>query len=371
MRIGALNNPELVNSNYRSYQPLAAVARRGGHEVVRNQRGRPLSLRELLRCDVVHVHRVADAGTRSAVHRLQDAGIGIVWDNDDDLTAIPRWNPNYHRLGVAGRRDRAAGIRDMLRLADVVTTPSSVLAEQFRALGARDVRVIENHLPPAFMASRRRQAREGIVIACAGALEHQADYQRLQLREVLSSLLDEHSDVRVLCVGVALDLPSDRCRQLRRVPFYDLVDVLATADVGIAPLIDIPWNQTRSNVKLKEYAAAGLAWLASPVGPYLGMGGRQGGRLVPDDGWREGLARLIVKTRERRRLAKQGAKWVKQEAIDLHARVWEQALHDAAEHARPRGRISGAPAARRPKLARVVPTPARARSDGRRTSTSK
>ena len=39
-------------------------------------------------------------------------------------------------------------------------------------------------------------------------------------------------------------------------------------------------NRARSNIKLKEYAAAGACWLASPIGPYVGLGEKQGGRLV-------------------------------------------------------------------------------------------
>ena len=329
MRIGLLCNPELVNVNYRAHQPLGSLARRGGHEVIRNTAERPLSLRELLRCDAVLVHRMADEATRSAVDRVREAGVGIVWDNDDDLTAIPSWNPTYHRLGPTGRRQRVAAIQEMVRVADVVTTPSAVLARQFREIGAADVRVLENYLPPAFVHVRRR-AHDGVVIACAAALEHQADYERLRIREVLSALLDAHPHVRVLNLGLGLGLDRSRSEHVRLTPFYELVDVLAQADVGIAPLIDIPWNRARSNVKLKEYAAAALPWLASPVGPYLGMGEKQGGRLVSDDDWYAALERLVIDVRGRRKLARRAARWAKGELIDKHAHRWEQALQDAA-----------------------------------------
>ena len=94
-------------------------------------------------------------------------------------------------------------------------------------------------------------------------------------------------------------------------------------------------------LKLKEYAAAGLAWLASPVGPYLGTGERQGGHLVPDGGWDDALGALIVDPRARRKLARRGAKWVSGESVDKHAREWEQALGDAAARAAAaHGRIS-------------------------------
>ena len=75
-------------------------------------------------------------------------------------------------------------------------------------------------------------------------------------------------------------------------------------------------------MKLKEYAAAGVPWLASPIGPYAGLGEQQGGRLVADDRWYEELVRLIEKPRERRKLAKRGAKWVaERDALAARRRV--------------------------------------------------
>jgi len=333
VRIGLLSDPELVNSNYRAYQPLGAVARRGGHEVHRNFAARPLAPALLLRCDAVHVHRMADAETRALCRRLREAGVGIVWDNDDDVAALPRSNPHYRRLGAAGRREMVAGIGEMVRIADVITTPSAILADRYRELGAADVRVLENHLPREFQGVGRIP-HDGVVIACLAGLEHQLDYQQLGLRETLVRLLDAHPDVRVLTIGSGLDLPKDRREHISLVGFLDLVRTLARADIGIAPLADNGWNRARSNVKLKEYAAAGLAWLASPVGPYAGMGENHGGRLVPDDGWHDALGHLIVNARERRKLAKRGAKWVKGEGIDRHAAAWEAALRDASERAR-------------------------------------
>lgn len=329
MRIGLLSDPELVNSNYRAYQPLAAVARRGGHEVLRNFRDRPLSGQELLSCEVVHLHRSADHGMRTLARRLRQDGIGIVWDNDDDIAALPRSNPHYARLGAAGRREKVAGIAEMVRLADVVTTPSEVLAQRYRELGAADVRVLENRLPREFKGVKPI-AHDGVVIACLAGLEHRIDYDRLGLRTVLAQLLDEHADMRLLTIGLGLGLAPERTEHIPLAGFLDLVRILARADVGLAPLADIAWNRARSNVKLKEYAAAGLAWLASPVGPYGGMGERQGGLLVPDDGWHDAIERLVLDARARRKLAKRGAKWVKDEHVDAHARAWEEALRDAA-----------------------------------------
>ncbi len=333
MRIAALSEANLTNSNYRTYQPIQALARRG-HEIRANERDKPIHADELMRVDVVHVHRIISPEMQQIARGLHEAGIGLVWDNDDDVTAVPKSNPLYAKHGGIKGRERRAAIRSMLRFADVVTTPSEVLAAQYRELGATDVRVLENYLPPrAAVGSTRHQ---GIVIACLAALEHQVDYQQFGLRETLQQLLDAHPDLRVMSIGLGLGLPPERYEHIPLVPFLELARTLSRADIGIAPLIDIPWNRARSNIKLKEYSSGALPWLASPVGPYLGMGEAQGGRLVPDDGWHAALERLIVDKRDRRKLAKNAAKWVKGEHIDQHVYRWEATLCDAVKQARAR-----------------------------------
>lgn len=261
-------------------------------------------------------------------------GIGVVWDNDDDITAIPRESPHYRSIGGPANRAKVVrAVKSMVNAVDVVTTPSERLADQFRGAGAVDVRVLENYLPPDFArVSPRKHA--GITIAWLAGLEHQLDYQRLRLKPVLEQLLQRHPDVRVLSIGLGLGLRQDRYEHRPLVEFLDLAEVLSHADIGIAPLADIPWNQARSNVKLKEYAAAGLPWLASPVAPYSGLGEKQGGQLVSDDGWLTALEDLIGDSRRRKKLSKNASKWAKGQLIDKHAHLWLQAYEDAAARAR-------------------------------------
>jgi hypothetical protein len=334
VRIAALSSPTLVNSNYRSYQPLGALSRRG-HEHQLNTEDEPIRAEALLNVDAVHIHRIASPEIQRIATGLREVGVGIVWDNDDDVTAVPKTNPLYAKHGGFRSRERLGELRAMMRLADVVTTPSEVLAEQYRGLGATDVRVLENFMPPEFDRVRRSK-HDGIGIAYLAGLEHQVDYQELGLRETLGRLLDAHPDLHVMSIGLGLGLVAERYEHIPLVAFLDLAKTLARCDIGIAPLVDIPWNRARSNVKLKEYASAELAWLASPVGPYAQMGEEQGGRLVPDDGWHDALEQLVAGARERRKLAKRAAKWVKGEGVEGNAWRWEAALKDAAERARER-----------------------------------
>ena len=67
-------------------------------------------------------------------------------------------------------------------------------------------------------------------------------------------------------------------------------------EAGIAPLADTRFNQSRSNVKLKEYAAGGAMWLVSPVGAYGDMGRRE-------DEFLGAVERVQARMSERRALA--------------------------------------------------------------------
>lgn len=335
MHVEFVAQPDLVNSNYRAYLPMMELGHQG-HRVSFNKLGAPrFDLDRLAVADVVHVHRYIDDEALAVARSLRDAGVAVVFDNDDDLTRIPRSNPYYARFGGVRSGGVAARLAAMARTAHVVTTPSAALAGQFRAMGAVDVRVVENFLPNAFPGTGPLD-HDGVRVVWLAGLEHQLDYEQLRLRDVLEGLLDAHAHLRVLSIGLGLGLRSDRYEHVPSVEFPGLARALARADVGIAPLADIPWNRARSNVKLKEYGAAGLAWLASPVGAYRALGERHGGRLVADDGWADALDRLVVRRRERRKLAKRAARWARGETIRRNVRQWLAAYEAAITAARGR-----------------------------------
>jgi glycosyltransferase involved in cell wall biosynthesis len=338
-RITLINDPELVNTNYRAYHPMHVLSRRG-HAIDHNTSRTDRIRSAVMRSDVVMIHRFVDREVLDLVRRLRDAGIAVLWDNDDDVLALPRSNPHYDAYRGRGGHAQLAGLSRMLKLADVVTTPSEALASRYRELGAADVRVLENYVRDDFVR-RNIGGRDGVVVGWVAGLEHQDDYHALRLREVFHRLLEAHDELRFSNVGFRLGLPAERYTNEPEVDFLELPDRMRCFDIGIAPIVDNAFNRARSNVKLKEYSAAGVPWLASPVGAYRGLGEREGGRLVPDDRWFEALSELISRGRERRRLAKRAAKWGRAQTIGQHAERWERVIADAIAKARARACGSG------------------------------
>jgi glycosyltransferase involved in cell wall biosynthesis len=325
MRIGMACVPS-ANAQYRAVDPMKAMAARG-HDVVWPSETGHADLARLLGCDVVHVYRLTGSGTRHVLEQLADRGSAITYDNDDDYTTVPKESPNYKEAGgIVGQRIFKETVK-AASLARTFITTNDVLAERYRSAGVDRVEVIGNHLATDLL--RPRQAHRGVVIGWVAGGEHLADVARIPIREALERVVARHDDVLVRCIGVDLELP-ERYEHEKQVDFPDLPRRIGGFDIGIAPLADIPCNWARSDIKVKEYAASGVPWLASPIGPYAGLGENEGGRLVPNDGWFEALDRLVTHARERRRLAKKAKRWAKGQTIDAVAERWEQVFAAAA-----------------------------------------
>lgn len=323
---------ESANADYRVFGPAEALRARG-HRVLAAVFDELGDRRSLLDYDVVYGWRIHSPGFAKLARLLPERNVGFVWDNDDDVTQIDVKGRANHRFftGLNGHRILAEQTA-LMRVANLVTTPSDGLADRFRQMTETDVRVVENFVAPASARTTSAKA-DTVVIGWVAHLEHQTDIERLRLREPLQRLLDRHPHVHLVSVGCGLGLKSERYHHVRYVPFEELRGHVASFDIGLAPIADSAFNRSRSNVKVKEYAALGVPWLASPIGPYAALGADEGGRLVADDRWYEELERLANDGRARRKLAKKGLKWAQRQTLEANAHVWEATLGEAAERA--------------------------------------
>jgi hypothetical protein len=318
VRVAIVTSQRIVNSVYRAL-PLLEL-RRSGAQVELDAEGAAMAAGRLRGFDVVHVFRYHERETRRAIRALREAGSAIVWDNDDE----------FGRPDKLRSQQTHAQVVEMLQLAHVVTTTSPVLAEQYRAWGAAEAHVVENYLPDYYAAERRpRPSGAEVTIGWTAAGEHAHDLKALGIRATLERLLAAHPRLRIVSAGLQLGLPPDRYTYTEVVQYQALAGYVGSFDIGIAPIADIPFNRAKSNVKVKEYAAMGVPWLASPIGPYAGLGEKQGGRLVPDGRWDEQLERLVRDERARRKLAKRGLKWADGQRVRRNLDKWEAALRRA------------------------------------------
>jgi glycosyltransferase involved in cell wall biosynthesis len=342
---------------YRGLLPMQALAEHGHQTdfLDWDMRTAPPPFEDLRRADVVHFWRLYRAPARRLMSALKEAGVGVVFDNDDDMTRVPKGSPAYAEMKRA-REQVAQELSATLRLAHLVTTTGGELAGRLRRLGG-DVRVVENYLEPGFLRPQRTD-RDGVTIGWVAGGEHRGDLKELRLRRTLEQLLETQPHVRLVGIGLDLGLRSDRYTHRRLVSFSELPEVISQFDVGLAPIADVSFNRVRSNIKVKEYAAAGVPWLASPIGPYKGLGEEQGGRLVADHRWAEELTALVTDADARERLAAQAAAWGRTQTVPENVEQWEAVFTEAAERAgRSVGDSSVRSAARRRNSTMVIPRP--------------
>jgi glycosyltransferase involved in cell wall biosynthesis len=171
-----------------------------------------------------------------------------------------------------------------------------------------------------------------------GTMTHDADFAMLlpALTEIHRQFGDQ---IRLDLIGfvAGLEVPS-WIRRLAPTPhagrsyagFVHWLRSAGTWDIGLAPLADTPFNACKSAIKVLDYAALGLASLASDVAAYQGsLADDLGGILVPNTtaAWYEALSRLIRDAAWRRRLAAGGrAQLLASGTLERQAGAWPESM---------------------------------------------
>ncbi|HEY6758993.1 MAG TPA: hypothetical protein VI318_05860 [Baekduia sp.] len=331
MKIGVVYMQDFSNSYYRALWPMVGLQQRG-HEVeytYETSRGH-VDVRPLEWCDVVHVYRSVSPLLARELGRLRRQGTAVIYDNDDDARLLPMGSPNYKDWAGARGEKRFRPQIHMMQHAALVTTTTDALAARFGQVYGGPIEIVPNHLAPTQFV-REQPEHKGVLIGWVAGKEHRADAQLLEVTQMLRRVMDRDPRVRVETLGVRLDLDPERYHFADVVPFEELPSHIARFDLGLAPIADLPMNQARSDVKVKEYSAAGVPWVASARGSYLPLARGCGGVLVEDDGWEETLVELASSKLRRRRLRRQAIAWAQTQSIEQHLDRWESLVELASE----------------------------------------
>jgi hypothetical protein len=314
VRIAAMSEPVPGSYHYRISLPLGSMQERGHEIVTPNLNTGVLDRHDALSSDVILVLRCHDPASRKLLREARDRGVGIVWDVDDDIRNCPAGN--HARQDIRVRKQIYHNTLKAARLAHVVITSTEVLQTLY-----------ENAGPESKKRPPRKHA--GFVIGWIAAREHATDARALPIASTLARIQLEHPNVHVECIGIDLALPS-RYTHTPAVQFHDVPARMASWDIGLAPISNTTFNLSRSNIKVKEYAASSVAWLASSRGSYANLGQQQGGRLVDDNGWYEAIAALVRDPQICMLLGLAGRSWARGETIDAVADRYEALLATAA-----------------------------------------
>ena len=249
--------------------------------------------------DVVVLTRYGDTSGVAILESFRARGVPVIYHIDDDLLEVP------DSLGVEIQKRQGDGAvvqtrTHLLSNCDLIYASTAHLAnllqQRFpsqKVLHGMYAPYLGDLLPPPCAPAERRE-----VIGYMGSKGHQQDLELVV--PVLERLLDERPGLAFEVFGT-IKLPSrlERFGQRARshVVQKSYTEFLAKLaglhwSVGLAPLVDAPFNRCKAPTKFIEYTACGIPVIASKVQLYQQAMPQSGGQLVDQD-WYEPIAKFL------------------------------------------------------------------------------
>ena len=262
----------------------------------------------------------------------------VIYEIDDDLT-------DSAALLERGYKDDPLALKQRVHkyasAADVITVSTNQLATVFADYSEK-IWVVPNYIDANIWPADETRtdievAAPKLKLGYVGTPTHYEDMEFV--KEALESIQAKY-DVEIEVIGAfqiekplfgkRIGLPKNHAYP----NFVDWLHKVAHWDIGIIPLVDSPFNQSKSNLKFVEYAALNTAIVCSD-NPEYRLIARDGENclMVPNDtaSWEAALVRLIESPELRQRLATTAAQdmrdgWTVQANRDLYHSVLSDAL---------------------------------------------
>jgi O-antigen biosynthesis protein len=303
------------------------------------------------------------------IEEARRLGVPAYWEVDDlifDREAYLK-NRNLKLLDTRVRTGVLAGVKlfsAALKACGRGIASTPALAQAMRDAGATEAHVIENALDADTLEVARaigpRRDRSGpgkpvTVVYGSGSNTHGADFACSA--PALAALMRARCDVRFRLIGPLSLQPelAEFGERIERIPLADFrtyLELMAEADINLAPLELIPFNHAKSNIKFIEAAVLGVPSVCSPSEPLRQVidHGRNGFLADGFDQWLDALTRLVDDAALRDRVGRAAYDTVlAQYAPEVIARTQVKPFVEAIG-AVASTRDGGAPARRRPRL---------------------
>jgi len=232
-------------------------------------------------------------------------GKPLVYDYDD---AVFHW---YDGLALPlARRSLARKLEPVLRSAAACICGNEYLKDYASRFCQRSI-VLPTVVDTSIYRPVPRRSDQ-IVIGWIGSPSTWCNVQ--PLLPMLAELCRDMS-VRFRVIGAGAQAEADQFPGLELVEWSEATEIaeLQQIDIGIMPLLDLPFQRGKSGYKLIQYMACGLPVVASPVGVNreIVADGRNGFLASNDEGWRAALVRLINEPDLRTQMGSRGRERVK------------------------------------------------------------
>jgi len=302
---------------------------------------------EMMSADIIIFHRPETKESHELARIAKKDGKKIVMDNDDtfiieDGHPLADLNTTGEKVLLKDRQDR---INEFLKMADLVTTTTETLAEEYRKYN-KNVIVIPNCVDPMDWDEPLRNEGDKIRIGLVGSAAFEYDY--LHLKPVIKEL-SEMDDVELILFGLGDKKHREENKLVSKVfreeytfwdtikkehfPWCDLSKYMSSLnemrlDIMLIPRKDNYFNKCKSNLKFLEASMCEIPVIAQSFefGPYEEITEDMGVLIKDNKDWLPQIKRLKGDRNLRRKMGKNAREYVLNNySIDNNANKWVKA----------------------------------------------
>lgn len=252
---------------YRVEQPSIAMGKIPGVAVITVSTISPHFETICLHADVLILHLLTEHDLLPVVEERKRRRLATVYEISDNFAA------DQPGVGIRGWfRDpfNRAQAFQLITMADAVQVTGDGLLEKYRFLNTRMV-VFENQICET--GAMRTEEPRSIVIGWGGSSGHAEDL--IYIAETITAICNRHPHAIFSFMGnrEQYDIIFASIKENQRIftapgTLSEYYQFLETLDIGIATMLDTPYNQCRSDIKFVEYASRGVVPVLSAITPY-------------------------------------------------------------------------------------------------------
>jgi glycosyltransferase involved in cell wall biosynthesis len=274
----------------------------------------------------IYMNEEAMSPVLNWVNMARDLGTRTVYELDDNFFAMQEDNPAYEVFS-----DEAVlnNVRACASMADLVTVSTEPLREVMLDFNP-NVNVVPNFIDESWLRVERIRNKWPI-IGWAGSATHSNDWK--VVGDAVGEAMLMHQESLAFIMGgqkhYAGSVPQNR---LKWTPWVrnpaKVCNWTREFDIGLAPLASNPFNESKSRIKVLEYAALGIPVIASDVLPYREFvdHGITGFLANSPKEWREHLLYLLKNPIIREEMGMAAKEKAAQFTIQANIGLWDQAL---------------------------------------------
>ena len=268
--------------------------------------------------DAYILHRIPMDNSVFFMQNIQRQGKKFVLELDDDIFNIPEWMPSEEF------KNPKWSLTKGLDMADEIWVSTQSLADSLSY--PEKTYVVPNLVDFSAWMKPEKKKSKFLNILWMGSMWHDKDLE--QLVNPVLRIIEEYENVRFLfwgCLPTAFAdfqrIPGQNMAVLTQkdfnqkimflngLPFKLYFDRLVkiAPTIGLAPLYDCKFNDSKSAIKYLEYTMAGAVTIATDMVPYQCIENGKDGLLVEphdEEGWYQAIKKLVEDQGLRETLAK-------------------------------------------------------------------